>query len=137
MMCRQYRVNRQWFSATAAIALLLWFGVGCNKSRKMVGPYALLPADDCPSHELKLSHLVLHADGTYDQRHQLVNGEILEVVGRRWSYSRKIVKLEDFRIATKPDLRLTPEGAEVQLNAVTSHPHALTFPNSRCFYEGP
>jgi hypothetical protein len=111
--------------------------LGCNKSRNLVGRYALVPTDRCLSHELKSSHLALHADGTYDQRHELVNGEVVQIVGQQWSYDGNMVKLENFRIVTKPDVRLTIRGAEVQLNAVTSHPQALSFGDSRCVYQGP
>jgi hypothetical protein len=103
----------------------------------MAHGYALVPSEECPSSELKLSRLVLHPDRTYDQHHEPVNGKIVDITGQHWSFSRRTVKLDNFRIVTKPNLRISEQGTQTSFQAVTSHPQTLAFPGSRCVYQGP
>jgi len=103
----------------------------------MVHGYALVPSNECPSSELKLSRLVLHRDGTYDQHHELLNGKIIDVTSQHWSFSRRTVMLDNFRIVTKPTLRISEPGTQTSFQAVTSHPQMLVFAGSQCIYEGP
>ncbi len=103
----------------------------------MIHGYALVPSNECPSSALKLSRLVLHPDGTYDQHHELINGKIIDVTSQHWSFSRRTVKPDNFRIVTKPKLTISELGMQTSFQAVTSHPQMLVFPGSQCIYDGP
>lgn len=120
---------------TVSLSLLLL--AGCDESKHMAHGYALRLSEECTSSELKASRLDLHTDGTYDQHHELVNGNVLDVRGQHWSFNRETVKFDSFRLIYKTTIIISDQGTQASLQATISHPQALTFPGSRCVYQGP
>ena len=121
----------------AIAASLLLPTVACDSSRRMVGPYTLVRADDCKAIDIRSSHLVLKSDGTYDQTHELTNGEIFHVNGEHWTYSQRTIYLKNFHISLRQGPLLDKNGTDVSLKAHPSRPPFISLPNSTCYYGGP
>jgi hypothetical protein len=121
----------------AIAASLLLPAVACDSSRRMVGPYTLVNGDNCKTKDIRSSHLVLKPDGTYDQTHELSNGEIVRINGEHWTYSRHTIQLRNFHVSLRQEPQMDKNGADVSLKADPSRPPFISLPNSKCYYGGP
>jgi hypothetical protein len=118
-------------------ASLLLSTAACDSSRRMVGPYTLVRTDECKTKDIRFSHLVLKPDGTYDQTHELTNGEIFYINGEHWTYSRNTIHLRNFHVSLRQELEVEKTGTDVSLKADPSRPPFISLPNSKCYYGGP
>jgi len=87
--------------------------------------------------EIRASHLMLHPDGSYDQVHELLNGAIIRVPAKRWTYHNHNLHLAEFRLVSNDSLHLAENGADADLRADPTRPPIIFLPNSKCYYSGP
>ena len=108
------------------------FLLGCPSPSRLEGPYALVESG-CDSTTIHKSHLLLKSDGTYDQHHELKNGQVIDVVGQRWRFHNGVVELDGFRLDGTGEHKPTI----VRVEADARRPPYIKLPNSNCYYTGP
>jgi hypothetical protein len=104
----------------------------CPSPSRLEGPYGLVE-NGCDSTAIHKSHLQLKSDGTYDQHHELKNGQVIDVMGQRWRFHSGAVELEGFRLDGTGEHKATT----VRVKADPRRPPYIKLPNSNCYYTGP
>ena len=128
--------------AKGAVVLVLAIAMGCDGSKRLFGPYVLDHRDtgtltNCELGDVRSSHLVLYPDGTYDQIHEMTNGETSKLKGERWTYSGGVAHLKNFQLVMNGSLHMASVGADADLKADPVRPPILLIPSSHCYYTGP
>lgn len=114
-------------AVTSTLALVLLSA--CTKTEKsLVGTYHLVNASNCRA-DVEDSHLVIHSDGTYDERAHFKNIGHEATENGHWTYDRKArrISFSKFLISSETSFEIEP-----------GHPAVIFVSRARnCWYGQP